>query len=269
MKTIWNIYARSYEVINKNIPYVEMLDDVLQAMKLEPHQKVLDVGCGTGNLLKKIHSADHSVKAMGVDDSPKMLEIAKTKLKNARDIDFKQMKVEDELREIKDGSYNRVVSVNAVYAFNDPAKVIAEMYRITMPGGRVVIANPHNKASSGAVVAKQRKILGTGKFLLETLKNMPALLGVLLVNVLFLRRNDHYLSQDQLRDIFQKLGFVDIKTSLTYADQDVLISGKKCVFTIHDNKTQEACHLVHVIQEAFILGKYWREKSCYSIPRNS
>jgi len=54
---------------------------LLKEINIENNSVILDAGCGTGNLLN-ILSKNKTFKLYGVDISPKMLEIAKMKLKN-------------------------------------------------------------------------------------------------------------------------------------------------------------------------------------------
>jgi len=58
-------------------------NNILKLSKVKKHSKILDVGCGTGNLLSLL-SRDKTLTLYGIDLSKEMLRIAKNKLlKNA------------------------------------------------------------------------------------------------------------------------------------------------------------------------------------------
>jgi len=75
--SIWNFYARAYDVINENVPYLKMLDEVIKEVPIKGDLKILDAGCGTGNLLKKISQITFNSKFVGIDSSEEMLNRAK------------------------------------------------------------------------------------------------------------------------------------------------------------------------------------------------
>ena len=52
------------------------LDEVLGVLELEPGARVLDLGCGKGELLLRI-AARHAIAGVGVDRSPELLAEAR------------------------------------------------------------------------------------------------------------------------------------------------------------------------------------------------
>lgn len=105
--------------------------------------RVLDVACGAGALV--IDVAPHVERAVGVDLSEGMLEIARSRLRDAAedstraDVEFLQAP-SDQLP-FEDVSFTAVVCTTALHHFPDPARSIDEIARVLEPGGRVVIGD--------------------------------------------------------------------------------------------------------------------------------
>ena len=70
--------------------YAEMMDGLMETLpfKKQDRIKVLDLGCGTGNLSKKILLAYPNAKITCVDIAENMLEMAKAKLKDSDNVEF-------------------------------------------------------------------------------------------------------------------------------------------------------------------------------------
>ncbi|EFK94973.1 Methyltransferase type 12 [sediment metagenome] len=72
--------------IKRICPDYEMgLDAVAKNLSLHSATKVLELGCGTGNLSARILSRCREVKLVGVDNNEQMLEQARVKLKTFAD----------------------------------------------------------------------------------------------------------------------------------------------------------------------------------------
>ena len=86
---IWN--AESYA---RHAHFVPALGQpVLDLLKVQPGEFILDLGCGDGTLSKKI--IDLGAKVIGVDASPDMVEAAAragidTRFVDGHDLDFNQ-----------------------------------------------------------------------------------------------------------------------------------------------------------------------------------
>jgi|SRR5436190_3675847 len=94
-------------------------------------RRVLDVGCGTG---KFVAALSEQAKVWGVDASPEMLEVARSRAPRAR---FKQASAE--ALPFKDGWFERATMWLVVHLV-DRARVFAEIHRVLGPGGRIAIA---------------------------------------------------------------------------------------------------------------------------------
>jgi SAM-dependent methyltransferase len=100
--------------------------------------RVCDAGCGTGRFAARLEAAGACVT--GVDRDPAALAIASTRLTG--DL------VEGDVQSLPfaDGQFDVTFAVTVCEFTADPAGVVAELARITRPGGHVVIGslNPHS-----------------------------------------------------------------------------------------------------------------------------
>jgi trans-aconitate methyltransferase len=101
---------------------------VLQLLAVQPGERILDLGCGDGELTARIAAAGATV--VGVDASEPLLEAAR-----ARGLDARQMN--GEALEF-DGEFDAVFSNAALHWMLKADAVIAGVKRALKPGGRFV-----------------------------------------------------------------------------------------------------------------------------------
>ncbi|MCI2418786.1 class I SAM-dependent methyltransferase [Saccharopolyspora sp. K220] len=110
--------------------------------ELRDGQQVLDVGCGTGNLLRSIGKQSRKAELVGLDPDPNALSRASRKARRAGlamrlDRGFAQ-----ELP-YPDGSFDRVFSSLMLHHLDSPSKdaLLAEVRRVLRPDGLLVLAD--------------------------------------------------------------------------------------------------------------------------------
>jgi len=101
-----------------------------------PGEKVLDVGCGTGNFSLKL--AQKGCEVTGIDVSPHMLQHALEKVAGTDlPVSFSQMDARH--TEFPDDHFDAVYSVTALEFIPDRDQALEELRRVLKPGGRMVI----------------------------------------------------------------------------------------------------------------------------------
>jgi SAM-dependent methyltransferase len=107
---------------------------VADATGVGPGSRVLDVGCGSGELLASL--AQLGAAPAGIDPAPGMVELARARVPEA-DVRLGSF----EHLPWPDGSFDVVTAVNALQFADDTLNALAECVRVVRPGGRVAVAN--------------------------------------------------------------------------------------------------------------------------------
>lgn len=104
--------------------------DVVGLLAPQSGEKILDLGCGTGQLADEI--AASGAEVTGIDASAEMVAKAKSAYP---ELHFEQQNGTGfEL----DASFDAIFSNATIHWINEPEKVIAQMYKHLKPGGRLV-----------------------------------------------------------------------------------------------------------------------------------
>lgn len=110
-------------------------DDIMAAVSALGFEDVLDVGCGTGATLAAVLEARPEVRARGVDLSPRMIELARSRLGDRAEV----LVADAEHLPLADGSVDLVLCVDSFHHYPDPAAALREIRRVTRPGGALVM----------------------------------------------------------------------------------------------------------------------------------
>jgi len=102
--------------------------------------RCLEIGCGSGVLLERVLAAG-AKSAAGLDHSPDMLALTIERNREAIARDRLHLKPGD-AADIPwpDHSFEAAFSANMFFFVYDPEEVLAELFRVLVPGGRLVIA---------------------------------------------------------------------------------------------------------------------------------
>jgi ubiquinone/menaquinone biosynthesis C-methylase UbiE len=126
----------------------------LQRVVLEPAQRtvldmaaqtvprpaaILDVGCGTGRLLRTAEQRFPNARLLGVDPAPEMVKQAEAAVGNGSAIRFQQATAE--ALPFHDSQFDLVFSTLTFHHWEDQAKGIREISRVLAPGGRWLVAD--------------------------------------------------------------------------------------------------------------------------------
>jgi SAM-dependent methyltransferase len=110
---------------------------VVDRAALARGERVVDVGCGTGNAA--LLAAAHRARVTGVDPSPRLLEVAREQAA-ARGLDATFALGEAASLPLEDGAADVVLSVFGVIFAPDAPAAAGEMARVTTPTGRIVLS---------------------------------------------------------------------------------------------------------------------------------
>ena len=101
---------------------------------IAPGSRVLDLGCGHGDLLAHLQQS-RQVSGYGVEIGPEQIRACVE-----RGVDVIEQNIDDGLRNFDDGSFDTVVMTQALQALHRPNLVIGEMLRV---GREAIVTFPN------------------------------------------------------------------------------------------------------------------------------
>lgn len=148
MENVFNKFFNDYDDWYQT-PVGQFVDQaetqtLVKLLQPKAQQKILDVGCGTGNFTIKL--AQQGCQVTGVDIAPNMLQQARQKLQQQQlTAQLKIMNVEK--LSFLDNSFNAAFSMAAFEFINDIQSAYQEMWRVVQPGGHIVIGTIQKNGS--------------------------------------------------------------------------------------------------------------------------
>ncbi len=113
---------------------------VVQSLRLNPAQRVLDLGCGDGTTALPLALLGHDV--LGVDIARNLVAAGN---KRAAELCLRNLKFQKgdacKLTDLADHSFDVTLSMFGAMFAPKPLDVAKEMVRVTKPGGRIVMGN--------------------------------------------------------------------------------------------------------------------------------
>ena len=106
---------------------------VLEKMRLEATDNVLDVGCGSGWLARRLAERVPEGRVVGMDVSDEMIRVARRTSLESENILY----ATGEVGEIpwEANFFNHAISVESAYYWPEPESGIREIFRVLRPGG--------------------------------------------------------------------------------------------------------------------------------------
>lgn len=115
--------------------------DLIEAAAIQPGDRILDVGCGTGVVTRlAAEVAGAAGTTAGLDVNPGMLAVAKTSTPSALAIEWYESSAE--ATPLPDAAYDVILCQMSLQFFANKTAALGEMHRMLAPGGRVVLNVP-------------------------------------------------------------------------------------------------------------------------------
>lgn len=115
------------------------LDLIMQLVQPQPGEHILDAGCGSGIFTEPLVTAGAGIT--GIDVSRPMLEWAEKRLPEHQFLAADMCDLP-----FADGHFDKTVSVTALEFIEDAQRAMDEMWRVTKPGGLMVVATLNGKS---------------------------------------------------------------------------------------------------------------------------
>jgi arsenite methyltransferase len=130
----WAGQGRGDEMERHHLPIFE---PVLPIMDVQPSDRVLDLGCGSGWATRLVAKRFHPKKIVGIDISDEMVRRAEQQSHGIPNIEFKHGAAEEILE--PDASFDKVFSIESFYYWPDQMTGLKEAKRVLAPGGKLFI----------------------------------------------------------------------------------------------------------------------------------
>lgn len=171
VESFYNLISSEYtEMLERLVPrYREMLWMILDYIPkyLKP-KRIVDLGCGTGNLSEGIVNQYPEAELIAVDLSASILQEASERLKNYSNI--KYLNEDFNTLEFETGSVDLIVSSIALHHLTDPQKekLLKKIYTWLSPNGILIFGDQF----AGSTAARYQQHMNNWKLSSEG-KNVP------------------------------------------------------------------------------------------------
>lgn len=147
-RTFYRYLSAIYDTINPLVWTEPMRDEAIEMLSIDPDDRVLDVGCGTGFATAGLLAKTRNVH--GLDQSVHQLAHAWSKLGKHEPVAFTLG--DAERLPYRSDSFDVVWSSGAIEYWPNPVGTLRELRRVTRPEGTVLIVGP--LAPSNAVARR-------------------------------------------------------------------------------------------------------------------
>jgi SAM-dependent methyltransferase len=150
----WNLVAAGYdEEFFGQIP--GFVEEAIATLGLAPSARVLDVATGPGTAAVRI--APHVERVVAIDFADAMLERLRGHLAREGLTNVEPRAMDGQALEFADASFDAALSMFGIFLFADRPRALAELHRVTRPGGRVLSTSwatfEHNTALGAGIEA--------------------------------------------------------------------------------------------------------------------
>lgn len=136
-KRAFNQQAATYDSNIKGQHARTLYPYILKLLENDSFSSLLDLGCGTGELLYQIQQKYHSERLVGIDISDKMIDVA-----NEKKIDKAHFILGDtEYLPFDNNTFDVVICNDSFHHYPSPEKVLDESYRVLKNGGLIIIGD--------------------------------------------------------------------------------------------------------------------------------
>lgn len=145
-RILWWVYGFVYDGLRQFYPYRSLIENAVDRLEVRPTDRVLDLGCGSGNASERIAALRPAALAC-VDASTSMMRPLRKKL-HGYPATLVESDVVAYLKNCPGGSFDKIVLINVLYAVHDRQALWRELLRVVASGGRIVMTSSDRKGSA-------------------------------------------------------------------------------------------------------------------------
>ncbi len=155
--TLFDRWSETYDRPSfQNATYRPVHDAVLKRLVEDRPEVIVDLGCGTGHLTRRLRQQYPDAKIIGVDYSNGMLGEARGRV----GAEAQLVQADAQYLPLRPGSADVVVCTESFHWYPDQARAAAGVAELLRPGGQLVIASI--AAITDAGEAAVRRLSGSG-----------------------------------------------------------------------------------------------------------
>jgi ubiquinone/menaquinone biosynthesis C-methylase UbiE len=177
--SLFDTWATSGRAERLEDAHGDVVRQVIARMEVRPGQQILDLGCGSGWATRLLGSAAPGSGAIGVDVSAEM--IARAEATHDLTSRARYERGTFERLDFRDGKFDKVFSMEALYYAVDLERALAEIHRVLKPGGAADVVLDRYKESPHT-------------------ESWSSMLGLAM----------HWLSEQEWKAAFERAGFTDV-----------------------------------------------------------
>ncbi len=137
MSSFWDRWARFYDLAQWSNRAVNAAAAARAAELIPRGARVLDCAAGTGEF--SLAAAEKAESVLCTDLSLPMLERARKKARKRGLSNIRSARRDITALPDRDGSFGAVIAANVLHLMPRPEPVIRELWRVTAPGGRLIL----------------------------------------------------------------------------------------------------------------------------------
>jgi ubiquinone/menaquinone biosynthesis C-methylase UbiE len=172
-RAFFDLWSTFYDLpFVQRLTYRPVQDAVVDALAVLEPRRVIDVGCGTGLLARRLRRELTGVAVVGCDFSDGMLAQA-----TSHGASVAWVRGDAQRLPFRDGSADAIVSTEAFHWFPDKRLALSEFFRVLAPGGRVLLALVNTPTDAVRTLARGASHLVGQPFDWPTRADMHALVA--------------------------------------------------------------------------------------------
>ena len=152
----FDVWSSFYDLrLVQRLTYRPVHDAVVRVLRHHEPRTLLDLGCGTGLLTRRIRREFPGTSVVGCDFSHGMLQQAEEHRHGNAWVQGDATRLP-----LREGCFDTIVSTEAFHWFPDQPAAVAECFRVLAPGGRLLVAlvNPPVEPMSSAMYLGSRLV---------------------------------------------------------------------------------------------------------------